>query len=300
MTTDSSPPEDPHRTTTEIGRFGSGAPNETRFGFVQSTRRGNEIWVAGQVGKDNRTGRMIAATSLDEHVANALSNVRESASLGLRDGEELLLTSIVVHVAGEPGVSLSDRIVALRQVGVVPTIAIGVPALSSPDYAVEISATARARAAHPGHDHGPGKKTEIEMRDGSTGPMIEVVEYDHVLQDRMPGVAGMRVDDVVTTGGHVAPGVAVRPQGDHPDIDLVDQLSGAIEALDVTLRKLASGLDRVTSMHLYVRPDGPLDFDRVCEAHRSAMGHHPVAATLILVDQLPVPGASVMVTATAN
>ncbi len=261
----------------EIRRVGLGAPNEAKFGFVQACRFEDEIYVAGQVGKENRTGEMLPAASFGGHVRNALHNVDESCRLVLNTGETAAVVAMAVHV---PAPLSGDEVDAVRlatsNLGPAATTVVAIPALASDDYQVEISAIAYAN------------REEDPMT-------VESVPYPESISRRFPGAAAVRVGGRIQAAGHVA----VDPEGGLVDDDAVVQLGGALTALDRTLRLLGSSLGAITSTHVYVVSDRQLDFDALCEAHRTGVGEHRPAATLILVDSLPVPGASVMVTATA-
>mgnify|MGYP001290870196 CR=1 FL=1 len=260
----------------DVHRAGLGAPNEQKFGFVQTCRVETEIHIAGQVGKDNRSGDMLPAASFAGHVRNAIRNVDEAGTLAVDDGETVVLTSLAVYVPRPmPDNAVSDIRGALAALDVAVTI-VGVPALSSPDYRVEISASAIVRSE------------EDVMATQS-------VPYPVAIQEWFPGAAAVSVDGRVHAAGHVA------VDDGFAGGEVATQLTGALAALDQTLARLGTSLASLTSTHVYAVPGGDaLDFDAICRAHREAVGANPPAATLILVDQLPVPGASVMVTATAT
>lgn len=279
----------------DLRRFGLGAPNEAKFGFVQACRIEDEIHVAGQVGKDNRSGEMRLAQSFAEHVGNALANVDEACALALEPGEAAWVIAMTVHIPqpvpkgafGDVGTALAGRTpvatsaahdlrVALTGRDPVAATMVGVPALSAAEYQIEISAQAHA----------------TNREDSMTA---ETVPYPESISQWFPGEAGVRVGGRIHAAGHVAVGA----DGTFAGGDEAAQLRGALGALDRTLRRLGSSLEGVTSTHIYVVGGENLDFDALCAAHRTGVGASRPAATLILVDSLPVPSASVMVTATA-
>lgn len=261
----------------DIRRFGLGAPNEAKFGFVQACRIDDEIHVAGQVGKDNRSGEMLPAQSFAEHVRNALANVDEACALAMEPGEAAAVIAMTVHIPPPvPEGAVGDVGIALAGRTPVAATVVGVPALSSAEYQIEISAQAHA------------SNWEESMT-------AETVPYPESISQWFPGEAGVRVGGRVYAAGHVA----VDADGKFADGDEAAQLTGALPALDRTLSGLGSSLEAVTSTHIYVVGGEALDFDSLCAAHRNGVGASRPAATLIMVDSLPVPGALVMVTATA-
>ena len=261
---------------TDIRRAGLGAPNEAKFGFVQACRFENEIYVAGQVGKDNRSGEMLPARSFADHVRNALDNVDEACALVLEAGETATVVEMTLHVPALEHIGTGDVQTAIADCQPVAATAVGVPALSSDDYRVEISAQARAS-----NEEDP--------------VAVEAVQYPESISQWFPGDAAVRVNGRIMAAGHVS----LDADGAFAGGGVGSQLSGALRALNRTLRAFGSSLEAVTSEHIYVVGDDQLDFEAVCAAHRSGVGASRPAATLILVDSLPVPGALVMVTAMA-
>ena len=261
----------------DIRRFGLGAPNEAKFGFVQACRIEDEIHVAGQVGKDNRSGQMLLAHSFAEHVRNALANVDEACALALEPGEAAAVIAMTVHVPPRvPESAVRDIGAAIAGRTPAAATVVGVPALSSEEYQIEISALAHASAK------------EDSMA-------AETVPYPESISQWFPGEAGIQVGGRIHAAGHVA----VDADGTFVGGNEAAQLTMALAALDRTLTQLGSSLEAVTSTHIYVVGGEKLDFDALCAAHRNGVGASRPAATLILVDSLPVPSASVMVTATA-
>ena len=114
-----------------------GAPNEERFGFSQAVARDGWVGVSGQVGKDNRTGEMVAA-DLAGQLRQAVANVREAAGAA----GDARLVSLTAHLPGP----LADGVPLLREaLAAVPACAltvVGVPALSHDTYRAELSALA--------------------------------------------------------------------------------------------------------------------------------------------------------------
>jgi enamine deaminase RidA (YjgF/YER057c/UK114 family) len=253
-----------------------GAPNEAKFGFVQACRFENEIYVAGQVGKDNRSGEMLPARTFADHVRNALDNVDEACALVLEAGETARVVDMTVHVPGLGRIGTGDVRTAITARQPVAATTVGVPALASGEYRVEISAQAHASTE------------EVPVA-------VEAVPYPESISQWFPGDAAVRVDGRIMAAGHVS----LDADGAFAGGSVGSQISGALRALDDTLRALGSSLEAVTSEHIYVIGDDQLDFEAVCAAHRSGVGANRPAATLILVDSLPVPGALVMVTALA-
>lgn len=112
-----------------------GAPNEERFGFSQAVEHAGTVAVSGQVGKDNRTGVMVA-DDLAGQVRRAVANVRESA------GADARLVALTAHLPGPVGDGVAELRAALTDASGCALTVVGVPALSHDTYRAELSALA--------------------------------------------------------------------------------------------------------------------------------------------------------------
>jgi enamine deaminase RidA (YjgF/YER057c/UK114 family) len=255
--------------TIAVRRAGLGAPNEAKFGFVQATAMRRVVHVAGQVGKDNVTGEMIASTTFVDHVERAMANIAQAGTAAVeRDA------SLVAAAAHVPGVLSDDRMAALAGAfgSSVAASVVGVAGLATPDYLVEISATSFA-----GQEAGMLVIPHVPRRPGAIG------------------AAAVVSGDLVHVGGHLAWG----DEGEIEGATDAEQLSLAMVNVAATLSQAGSSMGRLLSTHLYVRRgDGPADFEAICQANRSAVGIAPPAATLVFVEQLPA-GARVMISGVA-
>jgi enamine deaminase RidA (YjgF/YER057c/UK114 family) len=243
-------------------RVVAGAPNEARYGFSQAVARGGAVAVAGQVGKDNRTGEMVDARDLDVQLGRAVANVRDAAGRAQADA----VLALTAHVTGPLAEALPSLERALAG-GPVPALtAIRVAALAHPTYLAELSATAGTR---------PGR----------TMQRLEATAATAVPWAPAATISG---DDV-----HVS---ACHGHGDDPGA----ALAAALASLEEVLGRAGCGLADVLGEHVYVV--GPVDADgfaAICDAHAAAYAGGAPASTLVLVDEL-VGGARVAVTATAR
>jgi enamine deaminase RidA (YjgF/YER057c/UK114 family) len=254
---------------TAVRRTALGAPNEAKFGFVQAAALARVVHVAGQVGKNNRTGDMIASTAFGDHVDRAMCNIAEAGRATVDANP-----SLVAAAAHVPGPLSADRLAVLAD-ALGPDVAvavIGVAALATPEYLVEISAT-----AHAGEEAAMLVIPHLPRRSGTIG------------------AAAVVSGDLVHVGGHLAWGADGVIEGATD----AEQLGLAMMNVAATLSQAGSSMGRLLSTHLYVRRgEVPPDFDAICEANRSAVGIAPPAATLVFVEQLPAD-ARVMVTGVA-
>lgn len=256
-------------------RLLSGAPNEELFGFAQAVRAGALVHVAGQVGKDNRTGAMVTEPGLAPRLARALANVREAAE-GL-GGARARLVALDVWLAVDPLAERETVADALRAaVGdeAPATTLVAVAALASPDYLVEISATAVA-----------GEEAEVQLvQDGS--------ELERLLGSSQAVRAGDHV--------YVAGQLALDESGALVHGTVPEQLARALDRfVDVLARAGARASDVVATTIAVAEPQDRAGFEAICDAHRAVFGASKPSATLVFVPTLPIPGATVQVSGIA-
>ena len=252
-----------------VTRVRAGAPNEERFGFAQAVRSGPVTWVAGQVGKNNVTGEMVGSPTFGARLGRALDNVCDSLRGAGASAHDAV--ALQIHVAR--GVPVDPAVVAgacaVRFGTDRPAITlVTLAGLSHAEYLVEVSATAVTKEPGMSRTAVPG-----------AGPV-----------ERRLGVpAAVRVGPYVHVGG----------QHGHGD-GVGSALADAIGRFGAALTDAGASLAHVVSHHLYVV--GPVDADgfaALCDVHRGAFGAAPPAATLVLVDALPDPGARVLLAGTA-
>lgn len=256
-------------------RLLSGAPNEELFGFAQAVRAGALVHVAGQVGKDNATGAMISAPGLAPRLARALANVREAAE-GL-GGPGTRLVALDVWLAVDPLAAHETVAQALRAAAgrdAPATTLVPVEALASPDYLVEVSATAVA-----------GEEAEVQLvQDGSE------------LEGLLGASQAVRVGDHVYVGGQLA----LDASGALVPGTVAEQLARALARfLDVLARAGAREEDVVATTIAVAEPQDRAGFEAICAAHRAVFGASKPSATLVFVPALPVAGATVQVSGIA-
>ncbi|MEZ5101715.1 MAG: Rid family hydrolase [Thermoleophilia bacterium] len=256
-------------------RLLSGAPNEDLFGFAQAVRAGPLVHVSGQVGKDNRTGAMVAESGLAPRLARTLRNVRDSAE-GL-GGPGTRLVALDVYLAVDPAAERETIAAALETAsgGDAPaTTLVAVEALASPDYLVEISATAVA-----------GEEAAVQLvQDGSP------------LERAIGGSQAVRVGSHVYVAGQLS----VDDDGALVPGSVAEQLDRALARfLDVLARAGARESDVVATTIAIAEPQDRAGFAAICDVHRAVFGEAKPSATLVFVPALPLDGATAQVSGIA-
>lgn len=246
----------------------SGNAGEERFGYSQAIGAGDQVAVAGQVGRNNATGVLIGPTTIATRCAAAMLNVRELA------GPQATLVSVQAHVTP----ALADGLTAFA-VALGPLLAPDAPALtlvpvlalSDPAYLVEISAMATSDTSTTIPDLGPIGQAFGTSRAVRAGRQVHVA-----------GQLPLGPDGAVLTGGTVA-----------------DHLDAALAGVDAAVRATGATMADVISDHVFiVGPLGPGDFAAMSAVHAKWFAHSKPTATLLFVPELPF-GALAQVSAVA-
>lgn len=271
---------------TPIQRFGMGGPNESKFGMSQAVRCGSVVEVAGQVGRDNRSGLMLPAETFGDHVQNAVSNVLESIDLALGPNERAVVIEATVFVPSPPPADVWSRIGAnLTGLGATCAVtAVGIPALSFSSYEIEISATAFVVE----------RPTSTQEQDAVNAP--RTVPQPPAIARVVPGSAAVVASDVIRIGAHFA----TDEEGSLIAGSAAQQLGTTLRSIDRTLGQLGTNLSALTSTHMFLVAETDIDFEALCEEHRTLIADDRIAGTLIIVDRLPLEGAAIMMSATAS
>jgi enamine deaminase RidA (YjgF/YER057c/UK114 family) len=245
----------------------TGNPGEERFGYSQALTAGDEVVVAGQVGRDNVSGAMIGPTTIATRCATSILNVRELAGPGAA------LVSVQVHAT--PAMAELAAFAAVLGPLLAPDApaltVVPVHALTDPSYLVEISAIASNGSTTAVPDPGPIGQAFGTSRAVRAGDRIHVA-------GQLP------LDDrgAVLSGGTAA---------EHLDAALAG-VAAAVEAAGATMAD-------VVSDHVFIsRTLAPDDFAAMSAVHAKWFAASKPTATLLFVPELPF-GALAMVSAVA-